>query len=113
MADNLTNDQWKWIPKQQWKTENTEKFRQKWAEEFDTPPQSRQTIYRICDKFDETGSICNAPKSGRLVSVTTQENEMLVSQAFMKSLQKSKQRASNELSNAMFRFENVSAKIAS
>ena len=73
MADNLTNDLWKWILKQYWKTENAQKFRQKWAEEF-----------------DETGSICNAPKSGRLVSVTTKENEMLVSQAFTKSPPKSK-----------------------
>jgi len=31
MADNLTNDQRKWILKQYWKTENAEKFRQKWA----------------------------------------------------------------------------------
>ena len=29
--------------------------------------------------------MCNAPKSGRPVSITTQENEMLVSQAFTKS----------------------------
>ena len=36
-------------------------------------------------------------KSGRPVSVTTQENETLVSQAFTKSPQKSKQRASIEL----------------
>ena len=94
MADNLTKDQPKWILKKYWKTENVEKIRQKWAENFDTPPPSRQTIYRIRDKFDETGSICNAPKSGRPVSVTTQENEMLVSQAFTNSPQKSKQRAS-------------------
>jgi transposase len=59
------------------------------AEEFDTPPPSRQIIYRIHEKFDETGSIRNAPKSGRTVSVTTQENEMLVSQAFTKIPQKS------------------------
>jgi hypothetical protein len=97
MADNLTNDQRKWILKQYWKTENAEKVRQKWAKEFDTPPTIRQAIYRIRDKFDETGSICNAPKSGRPVCVTTQENEMLVSQAFTKSPQKSKQRASIEL----------------
>ena len=97
MADNLTKVQRKWILKQYWKTENTENFRQKWAEEFDTPPPSRQTIYRIRDKFYETGSICNAPKSGRLLSVTTQENEMLVSQAFTKIPQKSKQRTSIEL----------------
>ena len=97
MADNLTNDQWKWILRQYWKTENAKKVQQKWAKEFDTPPPSRQTIYRIRDKFDETESICNAPKRGRPVSVTTQENEMLVSQAFAKSPQKSKQRASIEL----------------
>jgi len=84
MADNLTNDQRKWILKEYWKTENAETFRQKWAEEFDTPPPSRQTIYRIRDKFHETGYICNTPKSVRPVSVTTQENEMSVSQAITK-----------------------------
>jgi len=84
MAGNLTNDQRKWILKQYWKAENAEKFRQKWVEKFDTPPPSRHTIYRIRDKFVETGSICNAPKSVRPVSVTTQENEMLTSQEFTK-----------------------------
>jgi len=74
MADNLANYQRKWILKQYWKTENAEKVRQKWAEGFDTPPPSRQTIYRIRNKFYETGSVCNAPRSGRPVSVTTQEN---------------------------------------
>ena len=44
MADNLTNDQRKWILKQEWKTENAEMVQQKWAEEFDTPPPRRQTI---------------------------------------------------------------------
>jgi hypothetical protein len=97
MADNLTNNQRKWIFKQCWKTENAQTVRQKWAKEFVTPAPSRQIIYRIRDKFDETGSICNAPKSGRPVIVTTQENEMLVSQTFTKSPQKSKQRASIEL----------------
>jgi len=39
MADNFTNNQWKWILKKYWKTENAKKVWQKWAEEFDTPPQ--------------------------------------------------------------------------
>ena len=64
MADNLTNDQRKWMIKQYWKTENTENLLHKWAKEFDTPPPSRKTIYRMRDKFCETGSICNALKSG-------------------------------------------------
>ena len=92
MVDNLTSDQRKCILKQYCKTENVEKFRQKLAEVFDTPPPSRQTICRIRDKFYETGSICNDPKCGRPVSVTTQENEVLLSQAFAESLQKSSQR---------------------
>ena len=62
MADNLTNDQRKWILKQYWKTENAEKFRQKWAKEYDTPSPSRQTVYRIRGTFDEIGSICNPIK---------------------------------------------------
>jgi hypothetical protein len=73
MADNLTNDQQNWILKQYWKTGNARKVQQKWAIEFDTLPPSRQTIYRIRDKFDGIGSICSASKSGQPVSVTTQE----------------------------------------
>jgi len=74
------------------------------------------------DKADETGSICNAPKSGRTFSVTIQENEVLVSQTFTKSSQMSKQRASLEFGNSrrslsllmqLFGFETLSAKIAS
>ena len=57
---------------------------------------SRQTIYRIHDKFDETGPICNAPKSGRPVSVATQENEMWV-RHLRRAHQKSKQRTSIDL----------------
>ena len=88
MAGNLTNDQRKRVIKQYWKKENAEKVQQKWAEEFDTPPPTRLTIYRLCNKFDQTGSICNVPKSGRPISVTTHENEMLIALAFTQSLKK-------------------------
>ena len=57
MADNLTKDQRKWVLKQYWKTENAEKFRQKWAEEIDTPPPSRQFIEYAINlmKLDPSG----------------------------------------------------------
>jgi len=45
MSDNLTNNKQKWILTHYWKRENAKKIQQKWAEEFDTPPPSRQTIY--------------------------------------------------------------------
>jgi hypothetical protein len=94
-AENLTKDQRKWILKQYWKKENAEKVRQKWAEESDTLPLSRQlpTEYGI----KKLGPSAMLQKLVDRSSVTTQENEMLVSQAFTKSPQKSKQIASIEL----------------
>lgn len=49
------------------------------------------------DKFDLTGSICNAPKTGRPKTVTTEDNEMLVAQSYVQSPKKSKIRASLEI----------------
>jgi hypothetical protein len=88
MAGNLTNDERKWVIKQYWKTENAENFRQKWARVSNTPPQNILTVYRLRDKFDHIGSICNVPKSGRTVSVTAHENNKLVSLAFTGSQKK-------------------------
>ncbi|CAI9729019.1 Hypothetical predicted protein [Octopus vulgaris] len=97
MAGNLTNEERKWILKQYWKTGNAELVRQKWTEEFQRPAPSRLTVYRIRNKFEQTGSVCNAQKRGRPVSVTTEENKILVAQAFTQSPQKSKKSTSNEL----------------
>jgi hypothetical protein len=65
IAGNLNIEQRKSILKQYWKTENAERVRTVWVEAFNTPPTTRLTIYRIRDKFDATGSVDNAPKSGR------------------------------------------------
>ena len=46
-----------------------------WPEAFHTPPPSRQTIYRLRNKFDKTGSVNNAPKCGRPKTSTTEENK--------------------------------------
>ena len=93
----MTDKQRKWILKQYWKTENSERVKEQWVKTFATPPPTRLTIYRLRDKFEQTGSIHNAPKSGRPITVTTQENELEVAQAFTQSPQKSKHRASSEL----------------
>ena len=58
-------EQRKWILKQCWKTENADRVRTAWVEAFHTPPPTRLTIYRITDKVDATGTVANAPKSGR------------------------------------------------
>jgi len=97
MAGNLTDDERKWILRLYWKSENAETVRKEWRDTFQTDPPSRQSIYRIRDKFEETGSVKNAPKSGRPRTVTTTENENLVASAFQRSPQKSTRRASSEL----------------
>ena len=42
-------------------------------ETFGTPAPKRQTIYRIRDKFDTTGSILNIHKTGRPKTVCIEE----------------------------------------
>ena len=57
------------------------------------------TICRIRDKFDATGSVANAPKSGRPRKSVTEENEMRVAMTFVNSPKKSTRRAAQELSS--------------
>ena len=58
---------------------------------------ARQTIYRLAKKFDETGSVKDAPRSGRAKSINTEENMQLVSQSFLRNPQTSRRRAAREL----------------
>ena len=117
MANNLTDEECKWILKRYWKTENSERVREQWRETFASPPPTRLVIYRLQEKFERTGSIHNSPQSGRPVTVTTPENAMQVALAFTQSPQKSKNRASSELGierrsfDAPCRTENVRAMI--
>jgi hypothetical protein len=47
MAGNLSIEKRKWILKEYWKTENSERVRTAWVEAFNTPPSTGRTIYRI------------------------------------------------------------------
>ena len=47
MANNLNEEQRKWILKNYWKYENAETVRTAWQEAFYTHPPSRLTIYRL------------------------------------------------------------------
>ena len=97
MSGHLKDDQRKWILKSFWKNKNAEKVRMEWRDAFHSNPPSRFAIYRIRDKFEKTGSVENAPKSGRPRSVSITSNEELVAQTFVQSPKKSTRRASLEL----------------
>ena len=80
-----------------WKHENAAAVIRNCPEDIGTAP-TRLSLYRIGDKFDETGSIMDAPRSGRPVKVCTQENLQNVSEAYAHSPKKSTRRASLEFS---------------
>jgi hypothetical protein len=58
---------------------------------------TRQTIYRLAENFDETGSVEDAPRSGRPTTVRTEENTQVVSETFRQNPKPSQRRASREL----------------
>ena len=97
MAPNLTIDQRKWILKNYWQSQNYEDVRRVWFATFNTPAPSRRTIKSIKDKFERTGSVATAEKSGRKKTVNTEENQMTVALAFVNSPKKSTRRAAEEL----------------
>jgi hypothetical protein len=56
----------------------------------------RQTIYRLSNKFDETGSVDDSSRINRPKSVTTEDNTDLVSETFRRNPQLSQRRAAHE-----------------
>ena len=85
MANNYNTDQRKWIIKQHWKLENAEQVFIARQEAIHTHPPSHMAIYRIMDKFETPGSVCNAKKSGCPKTSMAEENEMLVAETFVNS----------------------------
>ena len=65
MTNNLNKEQSKWILKKYLECENAETVRTEWLKAFHTPLPSRLAIYCLRNKFDITGLVSNAPKSGR------------------------------------------------
>ena len=97
MQARLNFEQRKCAIKLWWKYDNAAVVIRNWSEDMGASP-SRLSLYRIRDKFEETGSIMDAPRSGRPVKVCTQENLQMVAEAYSHSPKKSTRRASSELS---------------
>ena len=93
---HATLEERKFILKRYWKTENAHYVIREWHQYFDTDPPTRLAIYQLRDKFNETGSIVDAPRSGR-PSVCTEENLTTVAEAYARSPKKSLRRGSAEI----------------
>ena len=97
MARHLTLSERQFIIKRYWKNENAADVIRCWEETFETPPPTRLTIYRIRDKFNDTGSVLDAPRSGRPATTCTDENKDLVAASVIEYPCTSTRRRSLEL----------------
>ena len=96
MPRKLTLEERKFILKRYWKTENAQDVIHDWNHYFNTDPPTRLAIYKLRDKFHDTGSVADAPRSGR-PSVCTEQNLATVAEAYGRSPKKSLRHASAEI----------------
>ena len=84
MLKFITKKQRIFVLKHWWTSEKTvRKVNIAFRNEFHTDKiPTRQTIYRLAEKFDETSSIDDAPRSGRPTIINTEENLELVSETY-------------------------------
>jgi len=96
----MTKEQRVFVLKHWWMSGRTvRKVNTAFRNEFpDQKVPSRQAIHQLAKKFDETGSVDDAPRSGRPPTIDTEENLELVSETFSLNPRTSQRRASRELS---------------
>ena len=99
MSLYLTKEQRIFLVKQWWTSgKNFRAVNGAFRNEFpDKKMPTRQAIYKLVNKFDDTGSVENSFRSGRPTTVRTEENMQIVSETFARNPRISQRRASLEL----------------
>ena len=85
------------VIKRYFSTGSYKNIQEEWSNSFSTATPTKSTMFALINKFNTTGSTADAPRSGRPISVTTEENRQLVQGAFSASPKQSARRASIEL----------------
>ena len=93
----LTAHERVFIIKRYFSTGSYKNIQEEWSNSFSTATPTKSTMFALINKFNTTGSTADAPRSGRPISVTTEENRQLVQGAFSASPKKLARRASIEL----------------
>ena len=73
------------IIKRYFSTGSYKNIQEEWSNSFSTATPTKSTMFALINKFNTTGSTADAPRSGRSISVTTEENRQLVQGAFSAS----------------------------
>ena len=53
-------------------------FKHQWKRDFNLPVPTRRTVDNLLNKWEMTGIVIEAPRSGRPLSIRTEENHELV-----------------------------------
>jgi transposase len=77
--------------------QNAAEVARQFQHRYDRTPPARKNILNLIQKFDETGSVADAPRSGRPRSVSTDDNKERVREDFEESPETSLRRASLKL----------------
>ncbi|CAF3723321.1 unnamed protein product [Rotaria sp. Silwood1] len=99
MSRFLTKEERIFLLKQWWTSGKTSRIiKAAFQAEFpDTKFPIRQAIYQLARKFDDTGSVEDAPRRGRPATIRTEENMQRVSETFLLNPRTSQRRASLDL----------------
>lgn len=68
-----------------------------WSKNFTSPPPSKPAMHHLINKFEQLGTVADAPRNGAPKSARNAENTDLVAAAYVESPSTSQRRASVEL----------------
>ncbi len=97
MAANLTTEQRVAIVKLYYSSNSVTQVQRDWRKTFASVAPKRKTIYDLIHKFEATGSVLDAARSGRPRSVNTGEARVGLKEVLKRSPQKSSRQLSREL----------------
>lgn len=97
MPSKYTLEERVFLIKTFYRVQNAAETCRQWRREFQSPPPNESTVRDLVKKFEATGSVADASRSGRPVSVRTAELRGRIQESLERSPQKSCRRLSREL----------------
>ena len=92
----LTSDQRIFVVKHYYETKSVTNIKRKFETHFKNTCMSRKHIYKIVNKFEQSGLVDDAAKSGRLRSSRSEENVHAIRDLLSNSPEKSVRRTSSK-----------------
>jgi hypothetical protein len=66
-----------WMVQRFFETKNAAQVKRDWTQNFPPPPPAKNTVLRVVDKFQQSGSVQNLPKNRQPTALTTENTELI------------------------------------